>query len=121
MRKVLLALAAFATIGVAVPAATSQADAQTVVVRHGGGHHGGYHRGHRANKAIAEPIALQIKRLPPGGLCRLAQRWADQPSRWVNRAIAFCEESAAQLLVGTYVPWAGWAGVKKPPQLTGAA
>ena len=53
MRKVLLALAAFATIGIAVPAATSQADAQTVVVRHGGGHHhGGYHRGHRANKVI---------------------------------------------------------------------
>jgi hypothetical protein len=41
MRKVLLAIAAFATIGIAVPAATSQADAQTVVVRHGGGHHGG--------------------------------------------------------------------------------
>ncbi|UFS76431.1 hypothetical protein LPB73_03260 [Tardiphaga sp. 37S4] len=52
MRKVLLALAALATIGIAVPAATSQADAQTVVVRHGGGHHGGYHRGHRANKVV---------------------------------------------------------------------
>lgn len=52
MRKVLLALAAFATLGIAVPAATSQADAQTVVVRHGGGHHHGYHRGHRANKVV---------------------------------------------------------------------
>jgi hypothetical protein len=53
MRKVLLAMAAFATIGIAVPAATSQADAQTVVVRHGAGHHhGGYHRGHRANKVV---------------------------------------------------------------------
>ncbi|KAA0069905.1 hypothetical protein CIW50_28105 [Tardiphaga sp. P9-11] len=52
MRKVLLAIAAFASIGIAVPAATPQADAQTVVVRHGGGHHGGYHRGHRANKVV---------------------------------------------------------------------
>ncbi len=56
---------------------------ETVVVRHGGGHHGGYHRGHRANKvviakrghghgivesttAIAERVALQNKRLSPG-------------------------------------------------------
>jgi len=55
MRKVLLAIAAFATIGIAVPAATSQADAQTVVVRHGGGHHGGFEDWLNAN-SIHHPV-----------------------------------------------------------------
>jgi hypothetical protein len=51
MRKVLLALAAIATVGIAVPAATSQASAKTIIVKHGGGYHGGWHRGH-AKKVV---------------------------------------------------------------------
>jgi len=53
MRKILLALAAIATVGIAVPAITSQASAKTVIVKHGGvnHHHGGWHRGH-AKKVV---------------------------------------------------------------------
>ncbi len=51
MRKILLALAAIATVGIAVPAATSQASAETIIVKRGGHHHGGWHRGH-AKKVV---------------------------------------------------------------------
>jgi len=52
MRKILLALAAVATVGIAVPSATSQASAETIVVKRGGHHHGGWHRGHRSHKVV---------------------------------------------------------------------
>jgi hypothetical protein len=43
MRKLILALAAIATAGIAVPAATSTpASAETIIVKRGG-HHGGWH------------------------------------------------------------------------------
>lgn len=45
MRKTLLTLAALAAVGVATPVATSAANAETVIVRHGHGwHHGWWHR-----------------------------------------------------------------------------
>ncbi|MET0219660.1 MAG: hypothetical protein ABW213_03275 [Tardiphaga sp.] len=43
MRKLILAIAAIATVGIAVPAATSTpASAETIIVKHGG-HRGGWH------------------------------------------------------------------------------
>lgn len=52
MRKVLLALAAVATVGIAIPAATSQASARTIIVKQGGGHHGGWHRHGGGRKVV---------------------------------------------------------------------
>jgi Spy/CpxP family protein refolding chaperone len=46
MKKFALMIAAIATIFLAAP--SSNADAQTVVIKRGGHHHGGYHRGHGA-------------------------------------------------------------------------
>ena len=42
MKKFALMIAAIATIFIAAP--SSNADAQTVVIKRGGHHHGGYHR-----------------------------------------------------------------------------
>lgn len=53
MRKTLLALAAFAAIGIATPVATSsEAEAQTKVIVKGGGHHHGMHRGHHHGRKV---------------------------------------------------------------------
>jgi hypothetical protein len=46
MQKFALMIAAIATIFIAAP--SSNADAQTVVIKRGGHHHGGYHRGYGA-------------------------------------------------------------------------
>jgi hypothetical protein len=46
MKKFALMIAAIATIFLAAP--SSNADAQTVVIKRGGHHHGGYNRGHGA-------------------------------------------------------------------------
>jgi hypothetical protein len=46
MKKFALMIAAIATIFLAAP--TSNADAQTVVIKRGGGHHHGAYRGHAA-------------------------------------------------------------------------
>ena len=43
MKKFALMIAAIATISIAAP--SSNADAQTVVIKRGGHHHGGYHPG----------------------------------------------------------------------------
>lgn len=46
MRKLVLALAAFAALGLAVPVVSAPAEAQTVVVKKKSGDRG-WHRGHR--------------------------------------------------------------------------
>jgi hypothetical protein len=58
MRKILLALAALATVGIAVPAATSQASAKTIIAKQGGGHHGGWHRGHAKEVVIVQVVTV---------------------------------------------------------------
>ena len=50
MKKFALMIAALATIFIAAP--SSNADAQTVVIKRGGHHHGGYHRGHGARAQV---------------------------------------------------------------------
>jgi hypothetical protein len=49
MRKIIMAFAALATVGLAVPALTSQANARTVIIKeghHGWHHHHRWHRHH---------------------------------------------------------------------------
>jgi Spy/CpxP family protein refolding chaperone len=46
MRKTILTLAALAAFGIAMPAATQSASAETVVIKKDRGHHYGWTRGH---------------------------------------------------------------------------
>ena len=46
MRKIILTLAALATVGIALPVATNSASAETVVIKRDRGHHYGWDRGH---------------------------------------------------------------------------
>ena len=46
MRKIILTLAALAAFGIALPAATTSASAETVVIKKDRGHHYGWTRGH---------------------------------------------------------------------------
>jgi len=46
MRKIILTLAALAAVGIALPAATNSASAETVVIKKDRGHHYGWDRGH---------------------------------------------------------------------------
>jgi hypothetical protein len=67
MKKFALMIAAIATIFLAAP--TSNADAQTVVIKRGGHHHGGYHRGggpraqmHRGHRGHGSKVIVVKKR-----------------------------------------------------------
>jgi len=53
MKKLILAAAAIAAFGLILPAVTSSADAQTLVVRSGHGPHRHVDRGHRRNVVVA--------------------------------------------------------------------
>ena len=46
MRKIIMTLAALAAFGIAIPAATTSASAETVVIKKDRGHHYGWNRGH---------------------------------------------------------------------------
>ncbi|QUS42008.1 hypothetical protein RPMA_26660 [Tardiphaga alba] len=55
MRKIVLGLAALATVGFVMPMAiTTQAEAKTVIIKKSGGHHhhGGWHRHGPSKKVV---------------------------------------------------------------------
>jgi Ni/Co efflux regulator RcnB len=62
MRKTILTLAALAAFGIALPAATTSASAETVVIKKDRGHHYGWDRGHHYGWRHRDHDRVVIKR-----------------------------------------------------------
>jgi len=54
MRKIIMTLAALAAFGIALPAATTSASAETVVIKKDRGHHYGWRNHHRDRIVVRE-------------------------------------------------------------------